>query len=149
MGVLLFLLLHRLVVFVYLLMVVYGVAHFGSADSYTQFLAVDYLTMLFALLCGSWYGIWVGSYWYEQVYESGMFRGIFSHAKQKLFPFSKSRYQLKEKVEAVRERLEQDLSQMESLAEQLPQNFAEPEPVKRPLVRKRAVKRTRKTSKTV
>lgn len=59
-GVLLFLILHRLIVFVYLTLVAVDYPAFGVNFSYPQFLAFDYLTLIISLMLGAWYGVWRG-----------------------------------------------------------------------------------------
>lgn len=132
-GVMLFLILHRLVIFAYLMAVLYGAPGYAAGISYMEFLAVDYATLLLALLCGSWYGIWLGSYWYEMVYEKGQWRGAMFHIRQKLFLRKTADYSLKEKIEVVKQRLEDDLSQAEELAAEIPQAILQSKTVKRRL----------------
>ena len=157
-GVMLFLVLDRIIVLSYLLLVTTGVAPWHSVYSYLEFLAVDYITLLLAMLCGSWYGIWLGTYWYERVYEQGSWHGVFYSLRHALSPDRTKSWELKRKVETVRGKLEEDLEQVEDLVEELPSRQAEPaavqpvatEPVvlavpkKRP-VRKKSVSRARKT----
>jgi hypothetical protein len=111
--------------------------HWLSADSYVSFMAIDYITLLLAMLCGSWYGIWLGDYWYSLVYEQGKWRGAFRHFQHKYF-LQKSNYaDLKAKVEAVAERLGEDLSQVEDLAKEIPKEILSPASIKRRAVKKK------------
>jgi len=84
-GVMLFLVLHRIIVLWYLLMVNYGVFSWNGSETYIRFLAVDYISLTLFLMLGSWYGIWLGNYWYELVYESGSLKGYFNSIRYKLF----------------------------------------------------------------
>jgi hypothetical protein len=142
-GVLLFLVLDRIVVFWYIILAAYGV--FGNVGfSSVQFVATDYIIMLLAMLCGSWYGIWIGSYWYELVYERGSWRNAFFQAKEHLMPRKKKDADIKHKVEAVTRQLEQSLAQAEKLVERIPQQILKPAPIKRTITRKKPVKRKTK-----
>jgi hypothetical protein len=138
-GALLFLVLHQLVVFAYLIISLYGGFSFATGAGYMQFVAVDYVTLFFALVFGSWYGIWLGDYWYEMVYERGDWRGALYHAREKLLLRKAGAYGLKEKIELVKEKLEDDLSQAENLVRAIPRAEFNPAPVKRRAVRKRTV----------
>jgi hypothetical protein len=131
-GAMLFLVLHRLAVFTYLIITIYGGPGIPEGAAYVQFVAIDYITLFFALLFGSWYGIWLGSYWYEMVYERGIWPGAFlHHARGKLFFRKNKDYGLREKIETIKEKLEQDLSQAESLVAEIPRPKFNPPPIKR------------------
>lgn len=143
-GVLLFLVLDRIAVFWYILLAAYGV--FGSAGfSSIRFISVDYIIMLLAMLCGSWYGIWLGNYWYELVYERGTWRNAVFQAREHLLPWKSKDLNLKRKVEVVRRQLEQSLSQTEKLVEHIPQQILKPTPIKRKAARRKPVARKAKT----
>lgn len=146
-GVLLFLILHRLSVFIYLLLVSYGIVGGGPSWSYMQFLAFDYATLLISLLFGSWYGIWLGNFWYEQVYEKGEWRGMLAHMRSRYLPQVRGKYNWEQKIESVKHRLEEDLSAVEELTEEFPAAVLAPQPVKRTLAKKKVVRKA-KTLKT-
>ncbi len=147
MGVLLFVILHRLIVLAYLTLLAYGVFHWTSSYSYFTFVAVDYITLLLAMFCGSWYGIWLGEYWYEKIYETGEWRGVTRHLHHKLFPQRPTSNELKARVEVVKLELAEDLSRIQQSIEDMPREILMETPIKRRAVkRKPAVKR--KTTKT-
>lgn len=141
-GVLLFLVLHRLLVLWYLILVNSGVFVWSEADSYLKFLAVDYITLTLAMLAGSWYGIWLGSYWYEQVYELGAWKGSWLHITHKLLPNRGVDKKLKARVEKVREKLEHDFSMAEELIEEFPRPIILAKPKKRVAAKKPVAKKT-------
>ncbi len=142
-GVLLFLILQRIAIFAYLLLVAYGIVAWSSGFDYVRFMAVDYTSLVLMLLFGSWYGIWLGTHWYDLVYESGTWRGGWYHAKHHLFPWRKNNYRLKDRVEEVKTQLERDLDKVEILAAELPKAVMNPEPIRRRVTRRRpAARRT-------
>lgn len=71
-GLLLFILLQRSL---FLLAFLLGVDVLSAA-----FMKLDYASFIVAMFLGMWYGIWVGLYWFNIVYEEqsapGMFRSI-------------------------------------------------------------------------
>ncbi len=135
-GVFLFLILHRIgvVVYLYLLSQGIGVASFR----YWDFLVLDYMSLLVALLLGAWYGIWLGLYWYEKVYEEKSHGGFADHIARHIWPM-RSPKALETKVAQVKERLEEDLWQLEELAERVV--VENPKPKVRKVVRKRLSKK--------
>lgn len=145
-GVLLFLVLHRALIFIYLLLLTTGLFHWSSFYSYLNFMAVDYVTLFLAMIAGSWYGIWLGEYWYRQTYEIGSGQGSWRHLRHKLFPQKTRQADLKIKVEAVAQRLAEDLSAAETLISEVPSAVLAPAPVKRRVTRKKPAARKRKTA---
>lgn len=135
-GVLLFLMLHRIIVFFYLLALSTDYARYMPNLSYIEFLAIDYFTLVITLMLGAWYGIWLGLYWYEKVYEEGSHGGLVSHITEHYWPKGRQAYGLEPKIEAVKKKLEQDLWELEDLAKIAPPVY--PEPIKKRVVRKRA-----------
>lgn len=136
-GVLLFLILHRIFVFIYLFLVA---NYFLLTDfNYLQFLAWDYFTLVIVLMLGAWYGVWLGLYWYKLVYEDASHGGLVSHISKRIF--TKKPKNLTSKMLAVKEKLEKDLWELEDLTQvsQTPSVYVEP--VKRKVVRKRAPKK--------
>lgn len=124
-GVMLFLILHRLVMFSFVVFAIYaGYSRtlFGSA--YLSFLAFDYVTLVLAMLAGSWYGIWLGTYWYEQVYELGNWRGAIYHLRGKMLPVREDA-RLQERIQEVQEILREDIREAEELSAEL--QSSEPE----------------------
>src|SRR6185369_1300313 len=83
-GVLLFLILHRIVVFFYLFSIAGG--YIGTSFNYIQFIALDYFTITITMLLGAWYGTWLGLYWYGKVYEEGSHMGFIHHLASNYFP---------------------------------------------------------------
>jgi len=101
-GVLLFLILHRIVIFFYLVLSGAKFLADVSENSYLLFLAADYFTLILAMMFGAWYGIWLGMYWYEKVYEECSHRGFADYVARKYWPARKhSGYQLNSKIKAV------------------------------------------------
>jgi hypothetical protein len=136
-GTLLFLIVHRVVFFVYIYMLGAGILTTGM--DYMQFLAIEYFSLTITLMLGAWYGIWLGLYWYEKVYEEKSHKGFVHHLATKYFPGSKPQV-LENRMALVKERLEENLWQLENLAKNEAGLSAsiEPKPIKRRVVRKKA-----------
>ncbi len=135
-GVFLFLILHRLGVFLYL----YFIASSNNLVSfnYFNFLMFDYFTLILALMLGAWYGIWLGLYWFEKVYEESSHGGLAEHIGRHFWSGTSPK-NLELKVANIKERLEKDLWQLEDLAENAVS--VKPQPKVRRVVRKRAPKK--------
>src|ERR1700722_11515309 len=116
MGALLFLILHQIIVFLYSVALSTDYADLSFGFSYMEFVAFEYLTLIFVLLAGAWYGIWLGLYWYEKVYEEGSHGGGVNHVASNYFPRSKKNFKLEAKMEAVKKDLETNLWELEDLA---------------------------------
>lgn len=136
-GVMLFLVLHRSIVFIYLYLLTQG--YLVTGLTYLQFLVFDYFTLTLTLLFGAWYGIWLGVYWYEKVYVEGSHPGFVAHMSGK-FMYRKSKG-LESKMSHIKERLETDLWQLEDLAKTSLSQVSSPVPIKRKIVRKAAPKK--------
>jgi hypothetical protein len=137
-GVLLFLILHRIIVFVYLYLVAAQV--FSGNINYYQFLAWDYFSLVITLMMGAWYGVWLGLYWFQRVYEEGSHGGIVAHISEKIFfPRPKT---LGGKMYAIKDRLEKDLWELENLTNVTEAEVKIIEPIKRKVVRKKAPKKS-------
>jgi hypothetical protein len=134
-GVLLFLTLHRIVVFIALVFFNPGPEGVYFGMSYLQFLALDYFTLLLVMLLGAWYGIWIGTYWFEQVYQEGAHGGFVSHLANFWFPTQKVRV-LRSRLESVSSKLENSAWELEDLAKTLPKT-----PVVKSVVKKRTVRK--------
>ena len=78
--------------------------------SYSQFLAIEYFTLTITMMLGAWYGIWLGLYWYEKVYEEKSHRGLVHHIAANYFPNFKPKV-LENRMAQVKERLEENLFQ--------------------------------------
>jgi hypothetical protein len=137
-GVMLFLVLDRSIVFFYLYMLAGG--YITTSFDYYQFLAVDYFTLTIVLMLGAWYGIWLGLYWYERVYEKGSYYGFVHHLASKYWPGPKPE-SLSDKMSAVRQHLEEDLFELNTLADNNLEPKIDQPPIKRRIVRKRAPKK--------
>jgi len=134
-GVFLFLTLHRAVFFIYLYMLGQGLVSAGT-DYYT-FLVIEYFTLIICLMLGAWYGVWLGLYWFEKVYEEKSRGGFAHHLSTKYFlPKPKA---LESKMAEVKQRLEANLYQLEDLAQSAAE--VKPKAIKRRVVRKRAPKK--------
>jgi len=137
-GMLMFLILHRLLVFAYLMLTAANPAVFGSSLSYLEILALDFASLLVVLMLGSWYGIALGLKWYEAVYEKGEHGGFVDHLVKAYWPSQKSHYNLKNKVEGVAKELKEDILELEYLAKTIKPVMRETVPIKRRIVRKKA-----------
>jgi len=139
-GVLLFSIVHQIVYFIYLYMLNTGIVTTGM--SYVEFLAIEYITLTITLMLGAWYGIWLGLYWYEKVYEEKSHKGFVHHLAVNYFPGSKPKA-LESRMARVKEHLEENLWQLEDLvkSEASLQSAIQPKPIKRRVVRKRAPKK--------
>ncbi len=139
-GVMLFLTIHRIIIFLLLIFsgasgnLYYGLSSLG-------FSAIDYLTLIITLMLGAWYGIWVGSYWYGKVYEEKIHGGVVS--------FFANRYwsgkvgHLRRQMAVTASHLENDIWDLEDLVKELPAAAsAKPGKVmKRRIARKRTPKK--------
>ena len=141
-GVLMFLILHRVVVFFYLYLLAGG--YISTSMDYYQFLALDYFSLVITLMLGAWYGIWLGLYWYGRVYEEMSHGGIVRHIHSKYFNFSQPK-SMAGKMNEVKQRLRTDMWEMEDLVKTsaaMAETF-KPTPIKRRIVRKAAPKKVR------
>ena len=136
-GVLLFLIIDRIAVFIYLYYLATQVLTSGLG--YYQFLALDYFSLVVLLLLGAWYGIWLGLYWFNKVYEEGSHKGFVNHISENVF-FRKPKT-LGSKMSNIKDRLEKDLWQLEDIAQTAEVEVKAVVPIKRKVVRKRAPKK--------
>ena len=139
-GVMLFLVLHRAVVFFYLYMLAGG--YITTSWDYSMFLAADYFSLVLVLMLGAWYGIWLGLYWYEKVYEQQTHRGMIHHLAVKYFPGPQPK-NAAGNLEALKQRLENDFLQLENLSLTTAASPS-PTPQVRRLTRKKAPKKLNK-----
>jgi hypothetical protein len=137
MGALLFLILHNLVVFLYSVALTADYGNLSFGFSYTEFVAIDVITLFLALLGGSLYGIWLGLFWYQKIYEEASHRGFVDHAAAYFWPGSRHNYKLESKMEAAKKKLEDNLWQFEDLAKTAAAESVVP--IKRRVSRKRNV----------
>jgi len=143
-GTLLFLVLHRIIVFLYLVLAGPKLIP-GSEGAYLMFSAVDYFTLVITLMLGAWYGIWIGMYWYEKVYEEESYKGVVDYIVNNYWPRRKTTANLKSKIAATQQKLETDLWELEGLTENLTRVKVKPKGIKKRIVRKEAPKRLKKT----
>lgn len=137
-GALLFFILHRVVVFLFLYALASGALN--TTVSYWRFTIYDQASLALVLLLGAWYGIWVGMYWFQKVYEEKNHWGVIHHMAVNYWP-NKKPSALTSKVAVIRHRLENDLWQLEDLAKTTVRSQAPAIPIKRKVVRKRAPKK--------
>jgi len=93
-GMLLFLILHQIIAFGYLMLLYVNYPTFGLGMSLMDWLALDYFTLIIVLMLGMWYGIWLGMYWFGIVYEDQN-HGFVGHLIKKYWPTSRPKYNLK------------------------------------------------------
>jgi hypothetical protein len=139
-GVLLFLILDRVVVFFYLYLLAGG--YITTGMDYYQYLALDYFSLVIIMMLGAWYGVWLGLSWYARVYEEKSHGGLVHHISTKYFQGRKPK-DMESKMASIKQRLETDMWELEKLAKPT-QTMAEtfkPAPIKRKVVRKAAPKK--------
>lgn len=116
-GVLLFLVFHRLLSFFYFKLLEYDFSTFSLGLEPVTLLSLDRLTFTFALMLGAWYGIGLGLHWYEIVYEHRSYPGLTSHLLWRYWPKKESSAgHWQEAVRAVAEELEETASELEAVA---------------------------------
>jgi hypothetical protein len=139
-GSMLFLILHRLVYFVYSMLLDRAYSIFSFGLSPLEFMALDYLTMILAFLLGGWYGIWLGIYWYDMVYEKGYAGGLVDHVASHVFHSQPTHVPSANNIRilATTRKIEHDLDELESLADTGKVELKSPAPIKRKIARKPA-----------
>ena len=85
-GMLLFLLIHRLLFFFYLLLVSANPGIFSGGLNTLEISALDFFSLILALFAGMWYGIWIGLRWFELVYEKNSYGGFVDHLVATYWP---------------------------------------------------------------
>ena len=135
MGSLIFLVLHRIIIFLYLYLLAGGFVS-PTVTDYFSFTFYDYFSLVIVMMLGAWYGIWLGLYWYQMVYEDQTLGGFSAHVASTYFPSRPRNYE--SKMSAIKQRLVTDLGQFEQLTEESALNVDHPVAVKRTVVRKRA-----------
>ena len=141
-GVALFLILDRIIIFAYAYLITAGIM--SASFVYGKFIFIDVFSLILSAMAGAWYGIWLGMNWYSQVYEVGSHGGFADHLAKKLWPVSKPK-NLGSKLASVKEHLEKDLWQLESLAKSTSVEAEKPAP----RVARAAVKRAPKKLNTL
>jgi hypothetical protein len=96
----------------------------GLYFSYYSFLFWDYLTLVIFMCAGICYGLWVGSYWYKEVYSQKTQVGFMEHLHAwvwgKPSNLSKQADGFQHKLEHVAVNIEKNLQDLENLAEKVP-----------------------------
>ena len=139
-GMLLFLILHRVVVFFVMAGMYFNAQAGNLSANYLRFLAWDYLTLILVLLLGGWYGIWVGSYWYEKVYETKSHGGFLNHVLGNRMPVVQQGA-VGEKLAELSENIQEEIWELDQLGKNVSKAARTPKPIKRKVVRKRAPKK--------
>jgi predicted membrane protein len=116
MGAMLFLILQQILAFGYLFLLYANYQTFSFGLSFINLMAFDYFTLILVVMLGAWYGIWLGLYWFDLVYESGR-HGFVEHVMERYWPSRRLPYNLKSKISAVEKKLEGDLMELESLGQ--------------------------------
>lgn len=118
-GSLLFLVIHQAAAFIIL---VFGISRGGLAsfESYMLFWTFDYFTLVLVLMLGSWYGIWLGMYWYEKVYEEASHKGFVSHFWNRVRPAPFRTDEFKVRLRTTKQTFQEGLKEFEELAKDLP-----------------------------
>lgn len=138
-GVFLFFILHRAILFLYLYLV--GDGYFVYTFVYWRLLAIDYITLVLTLMGGAWYGVWLGLYWYGKIYEEGSHGGFADHLVRSYWSGQNPKT-LGAKIATVKEHIEKDLWDLESLAKSTTKSvIVSPEPKVRKIIRKQAPKK--------
>lgn len=114
-GLLMFFILHRIVVFFYLFFATLGDTQF----EYYHFLVWDYSTLILVLFLGIFYGLWLGKYWYAAVYYEKLHGGLLDYVNTWLWGQKIPQERVfQKKLETVSERLERNLADLENLSMQ-------------------------------
>lgn len=128
MGLLVFFILHRIAVFVYLSLVT-------SQDivfEYNNFLIWDYITLSAALIVGLVYGMWVGEYWYKVVYHENVHNGLVDYIASFFYSSRQSKPEaFQHKLENVALKLENNLAELENLTSNTSKFLKSKTPIKR------------------
>ncbi len=137
-GILLFLLVHRLLFFFYLILISANPQIFSRGLNSLEISAIDFFTLILALFGGMWYGIWLGLRWYEAVYEKNTHNGFIGHLISSYWPNPARSYDLQAKMQSVTDELAQDVLELESISKTIKPVLRAARPVKRRIVRKKA-----------
>ncbi len=138
-GMLLFLILHRLLVIGYFSVTSNNLMQTLTADPILE-LALEYLSLFFAVLAGSWYGIWLGLGWYTWVYESENCRqGLVEHIVKTYWPSKTVKHDLHEKVKNLSEHLAVSVASKKTVG-------VKPKISKPKAIKKKIIRRTSKTN---
>lgn len=136
-GMFVFFILHRLVIFFIMWFLLSSGEAFVVASRYRNFLVWDYGTLFLSLIVGSWYGLWVGGYWYEKVYEIGLHGGVLGHLAVSLNRFTHRQSSLRNKVEKISQELKEESWQLDDLAKMVSKTNLSTKPVRKRVTTKR------------
>lgn len=139
-GMLVFLILHRLFVFFCLLVASANPGLLGGNITYLEAMALDFFTLIIVLLLGMWYGIALGLRWYEAVYEKGEHGGFVDHIVMAYWPSFQANYNLEDKVKSIARELKDDVLELEHLTKTIKPTVKQSPPIRRRVVRKKADK---------
>jgi hypothetical protein len=135
-GMLLFLILHRLLVIGYFSLTSRNLLDYFSYNLVLE-MAVEYLTLFFAILAGSWYGIWLGLGWYAWVYENeNCQQGLVDHIVRKYWPSKGDKHNFHEKVKNLSEHLETSVASKKAMGVKPKVN--KPKGVKKKIIRRKS-----------
>ena len=141
MGLLMFFILHRIVIFFYLLLSTASNVYFP----YERFVFWDSLSLIIVLIGGTFYGLWIGEFWYGAVYHENVHGGLVDSINRLIWrdrPKSVEVKSYQRKLETVAEKLEDNLSTLENLIEQPPMAVLPKRVLKRTISRKSIVKKS-------
>jgi hypothetical protein len=114
-GALLFLVLQRVVVSLYLTLLQWKPDVFSFGLSFMEITAIDLINLTVAVLFGAWYGIWIGMHWYYAVYEQaggrGFVWGVAAALRRRGNPDG-----LKSEIESAARRMERETWRLERLS---------------------------------
>jgi len=124
-GSLLFLTLHRVIIFLFLYLVATG--YINTSLNYREFLVIEYFTLIISLMLGAWYGIWLGLSWFSKVYEERTHAGFINHLNNHVFADNSEK--LRDMLAAAKERLQADAEVVEELATQVSEEGQPVQPI--------------------
>lgn len=137
-GALLFLLLQRIFIFLCFIVLIFSRSLSEAVLVWLGLELINYLTVLFAIIGGAWYGVWLGISWYETVYERDGHESVF----KKFGQFISQKRALNnvpaqtKKMSELTKRVEDEMWQLE-LAKSQVKTASNTIPVKRKISRKK------------
>lgn len=138
-GVLLFIILHRLLVFGYVLLLDSSYSVFSFGMSFLELLALEYLTLIVAVILGGWYGTWLGLYWYGAVYEKKHYGGFVEFVSSSILPVNYESRRLQRRIAEVSEKMEDNFEKIHDFTATIKPTPVKSAPVKRRVVRTRGL----------
>ncbi len=145
MGMLLFLILHRLGALAYFSLTGSDLYQGLRGDMLLE-LALEYFTLFFFILAGSWYGIWLGLGWYNMVYENPdcmlCKTGFISHIVREYWPKDKSKSHITEKVKLLSQQIENKTNEPQIFSKpHVKLVLKKPKAIRKKIIRKNLVKK--------